>query len=64
MYRALVEGVPGKARCSTCSVFVDAAQCSSSKCGDVKCLPCYNKIATGKAATISRGPLIPDDPEV
>jgi hypothetical protein len=64
MYRALVGGVPGKVRCSTCSNFADAAQCSGTECGDVKCLPCYNAVAAGKAAPISREPVIPEDPEV
>lgn len=64
MYRAMVDGAPGKVRCSTCSNFADAAQCSNPKCGDIKCLPCYNKVSTGKAAPISKSPIVPEDQEI
>lgn len=52
-----------KATCSSCSQYVDCAQCSNPQCGDTKCLPCYNKAATGhQRPTV--GLLAPQDEEL
>ncbi len=51
-----------KATCSGCSQYLDCAQCSNQKCGDTKCVPCYNKPLTGKRP--ASGPLVPQDEEI
>jgi len=52
-----------KAFCSGCSQWVDCAQCSIPRCGDTKCLSCYNKAVTGvKRPTV--GLLAPQDEEI
>jgi hypothetical protein len=45
MYRVTAGPNPPKAMCYGCGQWVDCAKCS--KCGDTRCLPCYNKAATG-----------------
>lgn len=53
-----------KATCSSCSQWVDCAQCSNPQCGDTKCLSCYNKaLLPGRANQPSRGPLVSDESE-
>jgi len=52
-----------KATCSSCSQYTDCGQCSNDKCGDTKCLPCYNKAVTGQKGPAG-GPLVPQDEEI
>lgn len=52
-----------RATCSSCSQYVDCAQCSNKECGDTKCLKCYNKAVTGVKRP-SGEPLVPQDEEI
>ena len=52
-----------KATCSTCTQYVDCAQCSNAKCGDTKCLSCYNKGVSGQKRP-QGDPLVPQDEEI
>ncbi len=55
-----------KATCSSCSQYVDCAQCSATVCGDTKCLKCYNNaLAPRPAGKPERStPIIPEDQEL
>ncbi len=59
-----VVGVDGaKATCAGCSQYVDCAKCHSQKCGDVRCLKCYNRALTGARPKPSPS-IIPEDQEL
>ena len=60
---AIVGPSYGKGTCSGCSQYLDCAQCSNSKCGDTKCVPCYNKSMTAQQRPAG-GPLVPQDEEI
>ncbi len=66
MYRVVNANQTAKATCTRCAQFVDCAQCSNPKCGDQKCLPCYNKgvSAAGRPADLRLEPIIPDEEAV
>ena len=49
-----------KTTCFGCTQFVDCAWCQ--KCGDTKCLKCYNKSLTAQKSP-GGGPLVPQDEE-
>jgi len=48
-----------KGTCSGCSQHLEVARCS--KCGDQKCLKCYNKARTVKPGPVAQAPIIPHD---
>ena len=64
MYQVISPPSPPKATCFGCSQFVDCARCSDPKCGDTRCIPCYNKARSpGKATGASSGALVSDESE-
>lgn len=64
MYRVVNQDQSAKATCSRCNQWTDCAKCS--KCGDTRCLGCYNKAlsAAGKPAQIRSEPIISDEDPV
>lgn len=56
-----------KETCSGCSQYLDCAKCSNVKCGDTKCVKCYNKAYAPKSAKINipkrSTSIIPEDQE-
>lgn len=52
-----------KATCSGCSQYLDCAKCSNAKCGDTKCLKCYNKALAGQKPA-GGSPLVPQDEDI
>jgi len=61
----LVVGANGaKATCSSCSQYLDCAQCSNKECGDTKCLKCYNKALAGGGKPTPGTPLVPQDEDI
>ncbi len=64
MYQVVDPPSPPKATCSGCSNFVDCARCSNPKCGDTKCLRCYNMTSLpGRSGRLPSGPLVSDESE-
>lgn len=53
-----------KATCSGCSQYLDCGKCSNPKCGDTKCLKCYNKARAGQAPPPGGAPIIPQDEDL
>lgn len=52
-----------KATCSSCSQYVDSAQCSNPECRDTKCLPCYNRALIKTKPSKPSAPLVSDESE-
>lgn len=46
MYLVINQDLSNRATCAACCQWVDCAQCS--KCGDLKCVACYNKAVSSK----------------
>lgn len=46
MYRVVNQDLSNRATCSVCCQWVDCAKCL--KCGDLKCVNCYNKSIKSK----------------
>ena len=61
MYRVVNQDQGAKATCSRCCQWTDCAKCS--KCGDTRCLGCYNKelASFGRPREIRDEPIVPDE---
>ena len=53
-----------KETCSGCSQYLDCARCSNQKCGDTKCLRCYNRALAGPPGPAGGAPLVPQDEDI
>ena len=59
MYRVINQDLSNRATCSVCCQWVDCAQCSNPKCGDLKCVACYNKAVAPKQSPSKQKPSAP-----